>query len=73
MASVATAGAGLVTDEHAVGAERVPVGAALRRQDHPAALGAGDEGSEAGHAVSVAPVRAGAAVTRSRVGHNPIR
>ncbi len=46
---VPAAGATLVTDEHLAWAEWVPARAALRRQDHPATLGAGHEVPEAGH------------------------
>jgi hypothetical protein len=44
--TVATAGARLMADQHAVRAERVPARAVLRGQDHPAALRAGHEITE---------------------------
>jgi hypothetical protein len=49
VATVATARARLVTDQHSVRAEAVPVRAECRWQDHPAALGARYETSETGH------------------------
>jgi hypothetical protein len=42
VATTAAAGARLMADQHPVRAEPVPVGAALRRQDHPATRRAGN-------------------------------
>jgi hypothetical protein len=53
VATVAATGTRYVPDEHPVRTQPVAALAALRRQDHPTAVGAGDQITYAGHGVRV--------------------